>query len=109
MATIDLLEHSGTKMLGTRPAARAFEPAMRAALADGSISLDTSGIRRIGLSFFDETLLIFDELLAETGDNSLQMIYRKGPSLESLKEMVPHRGLTIQESASGDWIISPPQ
>lgn len=109
MATIDLLEHSGAKMLGTRPAARAFEPAMRAALSDGSVSLDTSGIRRIGLSFFDETLLIFGDLLAETGDNSLQMIYRKGPELESLKDMVPHRGLTLHESPDGDWIISPPQ
>lgn len=109
MATIDLLEHSGTKMLGTRPAARAFEPTMRAALADGSISLDTSGVLRIGVSFFDETLLIFGELLAETGDNSLQMIYRKGPELESLKDMVPHRGLTLHESPDGDWIISPPR
>ena len=107
MATIDLLQQSGTKMLGTRPAARAFEPAMREALADGSIGLDTSGVLRIGLSFFDETLLIFDELLAETGDDSLQMIYRKGPSLESLKDLVPHRGLNLYESPSGDWIISP--
>ena len=106
MATIDLLEHSGAKMLGTRLAARAFEPAMREASTDGSISLDTSGVLRIGLSFFDETLLIFDELLAETNDNSLQMIYRKGPSLESLKDMVPHRGLTLSESPSGDWITS---
>ena len=109
MATIDLLEHSGTRMLGTRPAARAFEPVMREALADGSINLDTSGVLRIGLSFFDETLLIFDELLAETGNDSLQMIYCKGPSLESLKDMVPHRGLTLYESPSGDWIISPPR
>ena len=88
MATIDLLKESDTKMLGTRPAARTFEPAMREALTDGAISLDTSGVLRIGLSFFDETLLIFDKLLSETGDNSLHMIYRKGPLLESLKDMV---------------------
>ena len=107
MSTISLFQQSGSKMLGTRPAARAFEPAMREALADGSIGLDTSGVLRIGLSFFDETLLIFDELVEETGDNSLQMVYRTGPSLESLRDLVPHRGLSLHESASGDWIISP--
>lgn len=109
MATIDLLQQSGTKMLGTRPAARAFEPAMREALADGFIGFDTSGVLRIGLSFFDETLLIFDEILAETGDGSLKMIYQKGLPLESLRDLVPHRGLTLHESPSGDWVISSPR
>lgn len=109
MSTISLFQQSGSKMLGTRPAARAFEPAMREALVDGSIGLDTSGILRIGLSFFDETLLIFDEILEETGNNSLQMVYKTGPSLESLKDLVPHRGLDLYESASGDWIISSPR
>ncbi len=106
MATVDLLEQSGTYMLGTRPAARAIAPAIRAASNDGAIALDTSGILRIGVSFFDEALLIFDELVAETGNDSLRLIYHKAPGMESLKNLVSHRGLSLTESPSGDWIIS---
>ena len=93
-------------MLGTRPVARAMETAIREALQDGSITLDTSGIQRIGVSFFDESLLILSELIAETGDDSLQLIYRKAPLLDSLKHLAPNRGLSVSESPSGDWVIS---
>ena len=96
-------------MLGTRPVARAMEPAIREALETGSITLDTSGIQRISVSFFDEALLILSELMAETGDDSLQLIYRKAPSLGSLKDLAPNRGLTVSESPSGDWVISSPR
>ena len=106
MATIDLYRHSGTQMLGTRPAARAIELAIRAASSDGVIALDTSGILRIGVSFFDEALLIFNELIAETGNAELQLIYRNAPQMESLKNLVPNRGLIISNPPSGEWIIS---
>ncbi len=92
-------------MLGTRPVARAIEPAMRAALENGAITLDTSGVRRIGVSFFDETLLILRELMAEMGDH-VRLVYHEAPSLESLKNLAPNRGMKVYESTSGDWIIS---
>ena len=92
-------------MLGTRPAARAIEPAMRAALENGVITLDTSGVRRIGVSFFDETLLVLRELMAETG-HDVRLVYHEAPSLESLKNLAPNRGMKVSESPSGDWIIS---
>lgn len=106
MATVDLLKQSGTAMLGTRPAARAMETAMREACDGGTIVMDTSGVRRIGVSFFDEALLIFNELVLETGNPDLCLIYRKAPPTESLKNLVVHRDLSISQSADGDWIIT---
>ena len=106
MATINLLRETGSHMLGTRSAARAMEPTIRAALENGAITLDTSGVRRIGVSFFDETLLILRELMAET-DDDLILVYHEAPSLESLKNMARNRGMKVSESLSGDWIISP--
>lgn len=83
-----------------------MEFAMRAALENGAITLDTSGVRRIGVSFFDETLLILRELMVETGDD-LKLVYHEAPSLESLKNLAPNRGMKVAESPLGDWIISP--
>lgn len=106
MATVDLLGESGAPMLGTRPAARAMEPAMRAASDSGIITLDTSGVRRIGVSFFDEALLIFSELVSETGNSDLRLVYHKAPPTESLKNLVGNRGLALSETDTGDWVIS---
>ena len=106
MAAVELLRESGTRMLGTRPAARAMETAMRAASDSGVIVLDTTGVRRIGVSFFDEALLIFNELVSETGNDDLRLVYRKAPPTESLPGLVGNRGLTIFQSLDGDWIIS---
>ena len=106
MATIDLFQQSQSQMLGTRPAARTVAPAMQAASKDGVITLDTRGILRIGVSFFDEALLIFNEIVAETGNEDLQLIYRKAPAMDSLKNLVANRGLMLSETADGEWIIS---
>jgi hypothetical protein len=106
MITIDLLKETESPMLGTRPAARAIEPVMRTALENGEITLDTTGVRRIGVSFFDETLLILRDIMGDVGTD-IRLIYRKAPQLESLKELAPNRGLQVVESPSGDWIISP--
>ena len=78
---------------------------MQAALENGAITLDTSGIRRISVSFFDDTLLILREIMAETGQD-IRLVYRKAPSLESLKNLAPNRGMKVSESPSGDWVIS---
>ena len=93
-------------MLGTRPTARALEPAMRKAVDNGAITLNTSGIQRIGVSFFDESLLILSDLIEETGNDSLRLIFHKAPPLDSLRNLVPKRGLILHELASGDWIIT---
>ena len=106
MVAVNLLKQSGSRMLGTRPAARAIEPAMRDSLDSGAITLDTSGVRRIGVSFFDEALLIFNELVSESGNHDLRLIYRKAPPTESLKNLAANRGLKVFHSADGDWIIS---
>ena len=105
MATIDLLKETGSSMLGNRPAARAVEPAMRASMENGAITLDTAGVQRIGVSFFDETLLILRELMNDVGDD-LRLVYHKAPPLVSLKDLASNRGLKVSESPSGDWIIS---
>ena len=97
---------SGKTVLGTRPAARAVAPAIEAASVDGEITLNTDGILRIGVSFFDEALLIFNEIIAETGNADLQLVYRKAPTMQSLKNLAPNRGLTVSETADGDWVIS---
>ena len=106
MTTIDLLKEIDSSMLGTRPAARAIEAVMRTALENGKITLDTTGVRRIGVSFFDETLLILRDIIVEEGTD-VRLVYHKGPPLHSLKDLAPHRGMQVEESASGDWIISP--
>ncbi len=82
---------------------------MRAASGDGAITLDTSGVLRIGVSFFDEALLIFDEIIRETGNDDLRMIFQKAPGATSLKELAPHRSCSLVESPSGEWIISHPK
>ena len=106
MSTVKLSDQSGKSVLITRPVARAFAPAMQRASDDGTITLDTSGILRIGVSFFDEALLVFKGIITETGNNDLRLIYSKAPTMESLKRLVPNRGLSLTESPSGDWIIS---
>ena len=68
--------------------------------------MNTDGILRIGVSFFDEALLIFNEIIEETGKADLQMIYQKAPTMKSLKNLVSNRGLTISETVDGDWVIS---
>ena len=106
MSTVKLFDLSRKSMLGTRAAARSMQAAIREATHDGTITLDTSGIRRISVSFFDESLLIFSDLVAETNNHSLRMIYSKAPRPESLSSLVEKRGLNMSESAAGDWIIS---
>ena len=106
MVTVDLLRETGARMLGTRMAARAMESAMRAASHSGIITFDTSGVRRISVSFFDEALLIFNELVAETGNSDLQLVYHTGPPTESLKNLVENRGLALSETDTGDWVIT---
>ena len=80
--------------------------AMQEAAGSGEITLNTDGILRIGVSFFDEALLIFNEIIDETGREDLQLIYQKAPTMQSLKKLAPNRGLTISETADGDWVIS---
>ena len=106
MTTVNLSVQSGKTVLITRPAARIVASAMQAAADDGEITLITEGILRIGVSFFDEALLIFNEIITETGDDNLRLVYRKAPAMESLKNLVPNRGLTLLETADGEWVIT---
>ena len=108
MTTVNLSVQSGKTVLITRPAARVVASAMQAAAGDGEITLNTDGILRIGVSFFDEALLIFNEIIAETGDDDLRLVYRKAPAMQSLKNLVPNRGLALSETNTGEWIISRP-
>ena len=106
MTTVNLSMQSGKTVLITRPAARVVAPAMLDAAGHGEITLNTDGILRIGVSFFDEALLIFNEIIEETGKENLQLIYQKAPAMKSLKNLVSNRGLTVSETADGDWVIS---
>lgn len=108
MVAVDLLKQSGSQMLGTRPAARAMESAMRTMSDSGVIIFDTSGVRRIGVSFFDEALLILNEIIEETRNERLRLVYRQGPTMQSLKNLVPNRGLCLSETDAGEWVISRP-
>ena len=108
MATVNLSMQSGKTVLITRPSARVVASAMQAASSDGEITLDTEGILRIGVSFFDEALLIFNEIVAETGRDDLRLVYRKAPTMQSLKNLVGNRGLTLSETPEGDWVICRP-
>ena len=106
MSTVDLIGRSGSRMLGTRPAARLVAPAMRAAAGeDGVITLDTAGILRVGVSFFDEALLVLGELIAESGNDDLRLVYHKAPAMQSLKRLAANRGFALSETPAGDWVI----
>ena len=105
MSTVSLSTETGKSVLITRPAARVVAPAMRAASFDGEISLCTDGILRVGVSFFDESLLILNELIEETGNADLLLIYRQAPTMQSLKNLVANRGLTLTETEDGAWVI----
>ena len=108
MTTVNLSVQSGKTVLITRPSARIVAPAMQAASSDGEIMLNTDGILRIGVSFFDEALLIFNEIIDESGQGDLRLVYRKAPTMQSLKNLAPNRGLTLSETPDGDWVISRP-
>ena len=82
---------------------------MQSAADDGEITLNTDGILRIGVSFFDEALLIFNEIITATGDDNLRLVYRKAPEMASLKNLVSNRGLALSETNAREWIISRPE
>ena len=107
MSSVDLRRLCGSRMLGTRPAARRVAPTMRAAAAaDGVITLDTHRILRVGVSFFDEILLVLREIIAESGNDDLQLVYHQAPAMPSLKNLAYHRGFVISETPAGDWVIA---
>ena len=106
MTTVELSRRSGKSVLITRPAARLVAPAMRAAAGeDGVITLDTAGILRVGVSFFDEALLVLGELIAESGNDDLRLVYHKAPAMQSLKRLASNRGFALSETPAGDWVI----
>ena len=84
----------------------------RCASASGDGAIITGhllDILRIGVSFFDEALLVFKGIIAETGNDDLQLIYREAPGMQSLKRLVHNRGLSLSETSAGEWIISHPK
>ena len=106
MSTVKLFDLSAKPVLITRPAARLIAKEMQGASVDGTITLDTSGILRIGVSFFDESLLIFNEIVECTSNPDLHLVYSKAPTMQSLKNLVGNRGLELIETTTGDWVIS---
>ena len=106
MATVNLSAQSRKSVLITRPSARMVASAMHNAAGDGTITLDTRNIRRIGVSFFDEALLVLRDIIRESGNENLRLVYHTAPTMQSLKNLVAHRGFVLHESANGDWIIS---
>lgn len=108
MTTIYLKQHLGKSVLSTRPSARSLASAMREAAENGEITLDASGVLRTSVSFFDEALLVFNDIADETGRDNLKLIYRDATAAQTLKDMPKHRGLHLVESPSGEWIISRP-
>jgi hypothetical protein len=79
---------------------------MRKASVDGTIVLDTSGVLRVGVSFFDEALLVFRSIIEETGNHHLTLVYRQAPTMQSLKRLVTNRGFEMLETDAGEWVIS---
>ena len=107
MSSVELRQLCGSRMLGTRPAARLVAPTMRAVAAeDGVITLDTDRVLRVGVSFFDEVLLVLREIIAESGNDDLQLVYHQAPAMQSLKNLAYHRGFVISETPAGDWVIA---
>ena len=106
MSTVKLSDQSDKSVLITRSVARIMAQAMQVASDDGVITLDTAGILRIGVSFFDEALLIFNEIMEQTSNPDLRLVYSKAPTMQSLKNLVPNRGLVLSETPSGNWVIS---
>ena len=109
MSTVNLCKETGKYVLITRPAARGLAQAMHAASNDGTITLDTTDILRIGVSFFDEALLVFLGIIEETGNRDMRLVYHEAPRMESLKRLVGNRGLTLLETREGDWVIARPK
>ena len=109
MSTVNLSSETGKSVLITRPAARGVAPAMRAASNDGTIVLDTADVLRIGVSFFDEALLVFLGIIEETSNDYLRLVYHQAPRMQSLKRLVGNRGLTLFETDEGDWVITHPR
>ena len=108
MSVVSLSRESGKSVLITRPSARVVAPAMQQASHDGEIVLETDGILRVGVSFFDEALMIFNEIICETGNDKLRLVYRQAPTMQSLKNLVSNRGLALSETSCGEWVISRP-
>lgn len=88
-----------------RPEARELKPLMQEAAAhDEQITLDTSGIERMGLGFVDELLVILKECRAEN-ENGLRMTIQPPPATPSYRRLSQHRNLML-DADENRWIVT---
>ena len=110
MRTIKIYELLQRRVLVTRGSAREIEPELVAALVEGQgeVEIDLFSVGGLTPSFFDETLAIFEEKMADTNGEQFRLTVRNPPTQLSSKFVAVGRGhgLTVTESESGAWIIS---
>ena len=107
--TVQVFELLRRRILVSRESARAIEPHVAAALAEGpgELILDLSGVEGLSPSFLDETLLVVEKHLPDAGQDRLRVTIENPPTQLSSKFAAVGRGhgLTIEESAPGVWTI----
>ena len=104
---VDLLKK---RVLVTRESARAIEPELRAALREGSgsVELDFTEVEGMTPSFLDETIAILSDTLRESrARESLRIVLKNPPTRISSKFVAVGRSYNLSVAADdqGAWIM----
>jgi hypothetical protein len=110
MTSVRLYDLVKNRVLVSRESARAIEPALGSALADGrgQVELNFDGVEGMTPSFLDEILAIIEERLGAAGSEGLRIMVVNPPTRLSSKFVALGRGrqLSVKESDDGAWAIT---
>ena len=110
MATINILQLLGKRMLVARGSARSIETDLASSLTEGQgeLTLSLSGITGLAPSFFDEILKILEEAADAADGRKLLVRIESSPSHISAPFAAIGRahGLSMEETDTGDWVIA---
>lgn len=97
------------RALVTRESAEALRPAVEAITAEGNeeLALDFEGIEAVTPSFVDQTLSVLQNALRFSSRRDIIFLNFPGRLSPGLAAVARARGVQVNESAEGHWIISP--
>lgn len=110
MAIVKVYDLEKKRVLVTRESARAIEPILCSAMAQGQgeLALDFSGVEGMTPSFLDEILGIIQTCIQTAKPKRFRLLIDHPPTRLSAKfaAVGRGRGLSLRESEGGAWIIT---
>jgi hypothetical protein len=110
MNTVRAYDLLHKRALVTRESARVFRRPLAEAIAGpgGDAAIDFSGVDALTPSFIDELLLVATEVRQTMPTESFRVMFLNTPKRlsEKLATVGKGRGLTVEESGPGAWLIA---